>query len=205
MDTVRSSLEIELPARVSVRGVLAGMLVGLALATTMMALGNAVGAAALPRAGSQRAASLELAGWFLLSFVVGAFAGGWVAAGAARALRRRDGVLHGLVTWAAIALVSLSLVGGVMHGVAVGVLSGGPLGGEPGDRPQAMLLRRRGAEIGAWGTFATLLVPLLAAVGGGVVGASRERRAAGLVARATSAKDRRAAPQTGSSSTLCPE
>jgi hypothetical protein len=204
MDTVQSSLPIELPARVSVRGVLAGMLVGLALATTLMALGNAIGATAFARVGPPRAASLEIAGWFLLSFAVGAFAGGWVAAGAARALRRRDGVLHGLVTWAAIALVSLSLVGGVMHGVAVGALSGGSLGGEAGDRPQAML-RRKSAEIGAWGTFATMLVPLLAAVGGGVIGASRERRAAGLRAAVTSSKDRRVAPRTGSHSTLVPE
>ena len=160
MDTVqRSPLDFGLATRVSVRGVLAGVLVGMALAVMMMALGNAVGATAFPRADSPRSASLELAAWFLFSFAVGAFGGGWIAAAAARALRRRDGILHGLVTWAAIALVSISLVGGVMRGVVLG---------RPG----------KGAEIGAWGGFAALVVPLLAAVAGGVIGAARERRAA---------------------------
>ena len=176
--TVRSPLDVEWPTRVSARGVIAGMLVGLALAAMMMALGNAIGATAFPRTGSPRVVSVELAAWFLLSFTVGAFGGGWIAAAAAPALRRRDGVLHGLVTWAAIALVSLTLVGGVMRSLAVGMWSDGSLGSQSGDGLHAMS-RHKGIEIGAWGGFAALIVPLLAAVGGGAIGAARERRVVG--------------------------
>jgi hypothetical protein len=177
--TVGSPLDVELPTRVSARGVIAGMLVGLALAAMMMALGNAIGATAFPRTGSPRVVSVELAAWFLLSFAVGAFGGGWIAAAAAPALRRRDGVLHGVVTWAAIALVSLTLVGGVMRSLAVGMLSDGSLGSQSGDAPPHAMSRHKGVEIGAWGGFAALVVPLLAAVGGGAIGAARERRVAG--------------------------
>lgn len=180
METVVGSTDVELPARISARGVIAGLLVGLALAAMMMALGAAIGISAFPRDGSARMAGLGFAGWFLFSFAVGAFAAGWIAAGASRALRRRDGLLHGLVTWAALALVSLSVVGGVMRGVAVGMLGDGSLGGETSNLSPSMS-RRHGAEFGAWGTFAALLVPLLAALGGGAVGVTRERRAAGLV------------------------
>ncbi|MCU1280795.1 MAG: hypothetical protein JWM53_4341 [bacterium] len=173
MDTVQGSLERELPTRISARGVIAGMLVGLALAAMLMALGNAIGVTALSREGSPRLMGVGFAGWFVLSFAVGAFAGGWLAAGAARALRRRDGVLHGIVSWAALALISSSLVRGVMHGVTASML---------GDR----LL----VAVGAWGTFAAMLVPLLAAVAGGIVGAARERRVAGLVDERTARRRR---------------
>ena len=180
MDTVSGSVEVDLPTRISARGVIAGLLVGLALPAIVMSLGTAIGVTTFPRGGSPHGVGIGFAAWFLLSFVIGAFAGGWVAAGAARALRRRDGVLHGLVTWATMALISLSLVGGVMRGLAAGMLGEGSLGGESGDLGRMMPLQR-GAEIGAWGTFVALLLPLLAAVAGGILGASRERRAAGLV------------------------
>jgi hypothetical protein len=180
MDTVQGSMDVELPARISARGVIAGILGGLALAAVMMALGTAVGVTAFPLDGTARLAGVALAAWSLLSFAVGGFAGGWLAAACARALHRRDGVLHGLITWAALALVSMSLVGGVMRGAAVGILGESSLGGEAGDQAPA-LSRHKGAELRAWGTFAGLLVPLFAAVAGGALAASRERRIAGLV------------------------
>src|SRR5436305_1578443 len=105
MDTI----ELDLRPRLGVAAIIAGILVALALGATMMALGTAVGVTAFPRAELPHNAGVGFAGWFLLSLAIGCFAGGWIAAGAARVLRRRDGVLHGLVTWAAIALVSLSL------------------------------------------------------------------------------------------------
>lgn len=177
MDTVQGSVDVELPTRVSARGVIAGILVGLALAATVMALGTAIGVTAFPRAGSPRNLGVGFAAWFLLSLVVGCFSGGWLASGAARALRRRDGVLHGLVTWAAIALISMSLVGSVMRGAAIGVLGDGALGDDTSG-PAAS--QHRGAEVGAWGAFAALFLPMLAAIGGGVLGVGRERRVAGL-------------------------
>jgi hypothetical protein len=181
MDTVQGSLDVELPTRVSARGVIAGILVGLALAAMTMALGTAIGATAFGRTNSLRNVGVGFASWFLLSLVVGCFAGGWLASGAARALRRRDGVLHGIVTWAAIALISMSLVGTVMRGATIGLLRGesSPLGEEPGGG--SSMSERRGVAVGAWGSFAALFLPMLAAIGGGVLGVRRERRVAGLV------------------------
>ncbi len=177
MDTPQGFVDVELPTRISARAVIAGILVGLALAAMIMALGTAVGVTAFPRAGSPRNLGVGFAAWFLLSLTVGAFGGSWVASGAARALHRRDGVLHGLVTWAAITLISMSLVGTVMRGAAAGMLGEGTLGPEPGG-PAAS--QHRGAEVSAWGAFAALLLPMLAAMGGGVLGVSRERRVVGL-------------------------
>jgi len=167
---------LELHRRISARAVIAGILVGLALAATMIALGTAVGVTAFPHSGSPRDIGIGFAAWFLVSFTVAAFGGGWVAAGAARALRRRDGILHALVTWAAMALATSSLVGGVMHRVAAGMLGWPSLDGEPG----AGMSRLAGAQFGAWGAFAALFVPMLAALAGGLLGASRERHALGV-------------------------
>jgi len=160
---------LDIHRRISARAVLAGILVGLALAAMFMALGAAIGASTLPRTGNDpRSIGLGFAAWFIVALTVSAFGGGWVAAGAARALRRRDGVLHAIVTWAAMALASSSLVGGVMHRVAVGML---------GDRTLAS------PQLGAWGAFAALCIPLLAAIAGGLIAASRERHVLGVSRR----------------------
>lgn len=165
MDLEQGSAEVVLPVRVSARGVIAGAIVGLALAAMLAALGAAIGMTAFPGARDQRSTGFGVVGWFVLALGCGAFGGGWCAAGAARALRRRDGVLAGIVTWALMALVSLSTLGGVMRSVAAA---------SRGDRS---LL-----AAGAWGSFIALAVALVAAIGGGLVGVLRERRVAGLVA-----------------------
>src|SRR5512142_2022544 len=118
MDLEQGSANVELPVRVSARGVIAGAIVGLALAAMLTALGAAIGMTAFPGARAQRSTGFGVVAWFVLALGCGAFGGGWCAAGAARALRRRDGVLHGIVTWAAIALVSLTTLGGIMRSVA---------------------------------------------------------------------------------------
>src|SRR6476646_744434 len=158
---------LEIHRRISARAVLAGILVGLALAAMLMALGAAVGATAFSGS-SPRQMGLGFAAWFVMTLTFSAFGGGWIAAGAARALRRRDGVLHAIVTWAAMALASSSLVGGVMHRVAVGMLGDRTLGSP---------------QLGAWGACAALCIPLLAAIAGGLVAASRERHVLGVSGR----------------------
>jgi len=168
---------LELHHRISARGVISGILVGLALAALMIALGTAVGITAFPHSSSPTGVGIGFAVWFLVSFTVAAFGGGWVAAGASRALRRRDGVLHAIVTWAAMALATSSLIGGVMHRVAAGMLGGGrSLEGEPGGGMSQLA----GAQFGAWGAFAALFIPMLAAIAGGLIGASRERHVLGV-------------------------
>ena len=180
MDNVTAPLApetLELHRRISARAVIAGILVGLALAATMIALGTAIGITAFSRTESPRGFGIGVAVWFLVSFSAGAFGGGWVAAGAARALRRRDGILHAIVTWAAMTLATSSLVGGVMHRVVVGMLGNRSLDGEAGGHAMSQLA---GAQFGAWGAFAVLFVPMLAALAGGLLGAARERHVLGV-------------------------
>ncbi|HEX6837838.1 MAG TPA: hypothetical protein VF334_14760 [Polyangia bacterium] len=165
MDLEQGSVDVELPIRVSARGVISGAIVGLALAAMLTALGAAIGMTAFHGARGGRSTGFAVVGWFVLALGCGAFGGGWCAAGASRALRRRDGVLAGIVTWALVALVSLSTLGAVMRSVAATSM---------GDRSLV--------AAGAWGSFLALLVALVAAIVGGLLGVSRERRVAGLVA-----------------------
>ena len=127
MDTVQGSTDIadvQFPTRVSARGVVSGLLVGLALEAMLLVLGAAIGLSALQPSGDvAKGLGIGFAVWLLLTLIISAFFGGWVAAGAGRAIRTRDGVLHGVVTWAAVTVVGLALVGGAVRG-AVGSIFG---------------------------------------------------------------------------------
>jgi len=114
--------DIEFPTRISARGVIAGVLVGLAIAVLMMVLGAAIGLTAFqPRSDVAKGLGIGFAAWSLLTLIVAAFLGGWVAAAAGRAVRRNDGILHGLVTWAAVTLIGVSLVGGAVRSTVAGI------------------------------------------------------------------------------------
>jgi hypothetical protein len=215
-NTVASMTEVEFPTRVSARAIISGVLVGLAFAVMLMVLGAAIGLTAFgPRGDVAKGLGIGFAGWVLLTLIISAFVGGWVATGAARAVRRRDGVLHGLVTWAAVTLVGVSLLGGAVRSAVGGIFgvaktaaqtaaSSEPLQRAIGEKaqqpnvqqqvgnaidnakanPQQLAARAdqaaSGAAVGTWGMFAALVLPLLAAIVGGVIGAARERRIIGL-------------------------
>jgi hypothetical protein len=202
MDTVQGSTDIadvQFPTRVSARGVVSGLLVGLALEATLLVLGAAIGLSALQPTGDvAKGLGIGFAVWLLVTLVISAFFGGWVAAAAGRAVRARDGVLHGVVTWAAVTVVGLALVGGAVRG-AVGSIFGiaSNQAQQPGvqqqignaidqatDNPQQLAAKTNeaahGAGLGSWGLFIVLIVPLGAAIGGGAWAAGRERRVAGL-------------------------
>jgi hypothetical protein len=169
METIEGPMDLELKTRVSVRGIIAGVLVALAFELMLMVLGTAIGTTVFPRRTEVgKGAAIGLASWFMLALLISAFAGGWVAAGGARALRARDGVLQGMVTWAVVSLIGVSLVGGAVRGAVAGIFG---LGADQAAARVAM---------GNWGLFAALLLPLLAAMLGGVAGAIRERRVIGL-------------------------
>jgi hypothetical protein len=129
MDTVYETAgfaNAELPSRISARGVIAGVLVALALAVMLMVLGAAVGLSAFaPRGDVAKGLGIGYAAWVLLTLVVSAFFGGWVATGAAHAVRGRDGVLHGVVTWAAVTVLGVALVGGAVRGAIGGMIGVG--------------------------------------------------------------------------------
>jgi hypothetical protein len=66
--------------------------------------------------------ALGAAIWFVISSIISLFAGGWIAGRLAGVLNRRDGALHGFVTWASASLVLVYLlstaVGGLLGGAA---------------------------------------------------------------------------------------
>lgn len=157
-------MDVVLPVRVSARGVIAGALVGLAVGAMLLALGAAVGVSALRGSPGGRGPGIAVGVWFIVSFAASAFGGSWVASGSARALRARDGVLHGIVTWAVMALVSTPVVGAIMRAVASAGLRGDP----------AL------AMLGAWGAFVAIAVAFGTAIAGGLAGVARERRVVGL-------------------------
>lgn len=121
MDTVLGSTDltdVQFPTRVSARGIISGLLVALALEASLLVLGAAIGLTAFQPSGEvAKGLGIGFAAWVLLTLLVSAFFGGWVAAAAGRTIRTRDGVLHGVVTWAAVTVVGLALVGGAVRGV----------------------------------------------------------------------------------------
>jgi hypothetical protein len=116
--------------KVSWGAIFAGVVVALVTQVLLTMLGAGIGIATLdPRTGDNPAASTfsVVAGiWYVVSGIVSAFAGGYVAARMSGKTDPTTGALHGLTTWAFTTLLILymltsavgSLVGGAFSGVA---------------------------------------------------------------------------------------
>jgi hypothetical protein len=92
--------------------VVGGVLVAAVTQVLLVTLGAAIGLTAFtPAEHAQTEIQLGYAGWLVVSLFVSVFVGALVAAAGARSPVRRDGMLHGLVTWAAIGLMGFFLVG----------------------------------------------------------------------------------------------
>lgn len=103
-------------------------------------LGIGVGAATInPQPGQQTGQGLAVgaAVWFVFSSIISLYVGGWIAGRLARTPNKRDGALHGFVTWALASLVLFYLLS-----TAVGSL----LGGAASVLGQTAALAARGAE-----------------------------------------------------------
>jgi hypothetical protein len=144
-------------ARVSYRAIVAGALVASGAESVLLMLGSAVGLST--SAGNQPGFGAGMAIWMLLTMPATAYLGGFVAAAVARSVHRRDGALHGLVTWGLVTtlgFISLSGAIGRMGGIIV--TTSAPL----------------------WGLFLGSLFGLVGALAGGAVGARAEAERAGL-------------------------
>ena len=116
--------------KVSWGAIFAGVVVALVIQVLLTMLGAGIGIATLdPNTGDNPAASTFsiVAGiWYLLSGIVSAFAGGYVAAHMSGKTNSTTGAFHGLTTWAFTTLLVLymltstvgSLVGGAFSGLA---------------------------------------------------------------------------------------
>jgi hypothetical protein len=107
--------------------IFAGVAVGLSLHLVLMLIGIAAGLTALDQAAEGdvradgRSAAMVAAAWNGISMLIAAFVGGYVAARASGLRRSSDGVLHGVVSWAATtiltAILATSLFTSAMSGM----------------------------------------------------------------------------------------
>lgn len=111
-------------SRLSFRAVGAGILVALVSQVVLLLLGGAIGLMAIePDRQIAQGVGIGFLVWLLISLAVSAFLGAWVAASAAQTIERRDGLLHGLLTWAAVSLIGVFLVGGAVRSTLAGAFN----------------------------------------------------------------------------------
>jgi hypothetical protein len=112
------------PRRVSWSSIFAGVTAAIAVQLLLNLLGIGVGAATInPQQGQPgQGLAVGAAIWFVISSIVSLFVGGWVAGRLAGIPDKKDGALHGFVTWALASLVLFYLlstaVGGLLGGAA---------------------------------------------------------------------------------------
>lgn len=98
-------------------GIVAGIIVGLAIQIVLTLLGMAAGLTALGLGTTPPAGEVPawVGAWQSVSVLIAAFVGGYVAARMSGLQRKTDGMLHGLVAWGAttllVAMLTTSAVG----------------------------------------------------------------------------------------------
>lgn len=110
--------------RISWGAVIAGVAIALAIHMVLSMLGLGIGLTTIEPAteGAPDASALGMGAalWWVVSGLIATLAAGYVAARLAGVYSRRDGVLHGLVAWASMLLVSVwllsALAGSVLGG-----------------------------------------------------------------------------------------
>ena len=130
---VTEEVRANLQNRVSWGAILAGVVVALTTQVLLTMLGAGIGIATLdPGTGDSPAAStfsIAAGIWYMLSGIIAAYAGGYIAARLSGKTVATTGALHGLTTWALTTLLVLwfltstvgALVGGVFSGVSSAV------------------------------------------------------------------------------------
>ena len=123
--------------RISWRSIFAGVVVALVLQLTLNLLGLSVGAGVIDPASEQDPLNgIGIGGgiWLVISGVIALFAGGWTAGHLANMPKAMDGILHGILAWGLITLLSFylmtSAVGNLLSGAANVVGQGMALLGE---------------------------------------------------------------------------
>ncbi|MFM2042029.1 MAG: hypothetical protein RLY86_605 [Pseudomonadota bacterium] len=124
-----AGVEVVQPTRrVSWGAVFAGVVLGLAVNLLLSLLGIGIGLTTIDPAqadGSPAAASLGIGAaiWWVSAMLVSTFLGGYTAAHLAGTRQRGDGILHGLVAWAFLLLLTFYLVTSAVGGLVGGAFS----------------------------------------------------------------------------------
>jgi hypothetical protein len=113
--------------RISWGAIVAGIVVVLVVQLLLMLLGLAIGTATIDPAstGTPDASTLGMGGgiWWLVATAISVFVGAWVAGRLAGMPTPTDGMLHGVVTWAAATLLGLYLLTTTIGGLVGGAFS----------------------------------------------------------------------------------
>ena len=114
--------------RVSWGAIFAGVVVGLVVQVLLTMLGVGIGVATLdPGAGDNPAVStfsIATGLWYVLSGIIAAFAGGYIAARMSGKTVATTGALHGLTSWAFTTLLVLYLLSTAVGGIVGGAFNG---------------------------------------------------------------------------------
>ncbi len=108
--------------------VIAGTIIALMVQFTWIMLGLAIGFGVAPPAvqgGALGGLGIGAAIWWILGSIISLFVGGWVASRMAGIQRLFDGILHGLVTWGLVTLITVYILSsgiGTVIGGAFGVV-----------------------------------------------------------------------------------
>jgi hypothetical protein len=187
-------------SRIRWRAVFAGVLAGMIVQVLLSLLGMAIGFHALDFTNTDQgwmAFGIGSGIWLLVSAVISAFAGGWVASALSNAGIRLDGALHGILSWGVFMVLTLYMLGAGLGSVIGGAfnLTANTLSGAVQQRGGIAAVReqvettveRLGAQREAptpaereeaatraagstWATFAIALLSLAASAFGGVAG-----------------------------------
>jgi hypothetical protein len=154
-----AGLPVDARSRIGFRAVVYGVVVMLAIELVMMVFGAAVGLTAVrPTSGAEKGVGIGLYVWLIISASVATFFGAWFASSTARAISRGEGLLHGIMIWGVMSLIATWVIGG-----AVSQILGSALGNAQDQKSLA--------QLGLWGLFILLILPLFSALIGGALGA----------------------------------
>jgi MFS family permease len=172
-------------SRVGARAIIAGVIAAFAIQLLLMSFGAAIGLSAMPpTVTAARGVAIYYYVWLLISLCLSAFFGAWISAAAARSPNRRDGVLSGFMTWASATVVGTVFVGGAFLRAVAGIF--GLLGSAATGQPPSQTQLGRELDVAGlslWAYFVALVLPLICALFGGLLGSLLEARRLGFEER----------------------
>ena len=168
-------------SRISWGAILAGAAVAMAIYALLMALGVAVGMSVSDDVNSGTLGT-GAGVWGFICLLIALFAGGWVTTQVTTGENRTEAILYGVVLWATTSVLLLWLTAnGVRAGMGAAMaaqsMGGGneaaatvDVGQTPEERQAAIERAREAGKEGSWWAFAGMLLSMVAAIGGALVG-----------------------------------
>ena len=174
---------VEMKNRVQVGPIIAGILTAITVMIILTVLGLAVGSSALaPRDVGQKLGT-GAAIWGIVSAIIAFFIGGWVAAKTAAVAGTGSGMINGFMVGAAILVIVLWLtgtgVGNILGSISSNIGDITNLAKSQGTSVQQAQQQAQqidpqkvfnSVKDSAWWTLAGIIIPLIAAALGGLVG-----------------------------------